>query len=68
VSLNIIPKSTGLFIQPISNVIPTIPTDDIYSQILEKTAGAWAGDDFDKITAKRRRMELKASEERKKEW
>ena len=67
-NLNIIPKSTGLFIQPITRVIPNTPTDDVYSQILEKTVGAWNDDGFDETTKKRRKIELEASDRRREEW
>ena len=36
VTLNIIPKATGIFIQPISKVVPEIATSDLYEQVLEK--------------------------------
>lgn len=66
--VNIVPKATGLFIHPISGLIPTFRTDDIYEKILEETTGAWREDAFDKTTKDRRKIELSASKRRKKEW
>ena len=39
-----------------------------FAQILKKTRGAWAGDDWEKTRAKRRKIELAATEKGKKAW
>lgn len=47
ITLNIAPKATGIFIQPIEKVVPNVPTTDMYGQILKRTTEAWRGDDFE---------------------
>ena len=39
-----------------------------YADLLRKTQGAWAGDDWDKTRARRRKIELAASKKRKEAW
>ena len=68
VTLNIMPKSTGLFIQPISKVLPNVSSEDVYAEVLKKTTGSWRDEDLDKISKKRRKLELKASARRKEAW
>ena len=68
VFLNIIPKSTGIFIQPVSKVVPQVPTDDVYLNVLSRAKGSWKGDDLDQTSKKRRKTELSASKRRKTSW
>lgn len=67
-TLNIVPKQTGLFIQPIKEVTPDVPSEDLYDKLLEKTAGAWGKDSFPETSKKRRTIELEASKRRKEAW
>lgn len=41
---------------------------ETFLEILERTRGAWAGDDWDKTEQRRRKIELAASIRRKKAW
>ena len=69
-NLNIV--GDGIWIHPIQEVI--ITPKSTYSrkallEALDKTRGIWASDlDFDKRTRIRRKIELKASRDRKKAW
>ena len=72
VLLNISLKGNGVYITPIKSVIPDVYTDSgSYLKLLEKTQGAWVSEDwnkYDRLEKKRRKIELKASELRKKAW
>jgi len=39
-----------------------------FAQILEKTRGSWAGDDWEKTAKRRRKIELRVTRERRKAW
>ncbi len=67
--LHITTRGRGIYIYPIQDIIPV--SDDAnssYAVILEKTKGKWASTKWGKARAIRKRVELKASLNRKKEW
>ena len=66
--LNLIPRGGGLCIYPIKEVVGNLESENSYSEILAKTQGTWANDNWDKTRIKRRKIELKASQLRKKAW
>ncbi len=66
VSINIVPKYNGLFLEPVSDFIPIIKSDDMYENILKSTKGSWGKlplSDKDK-----EEFDPKISKERKKVW
>lgn len=71
--LNLNVAGDVIWIHPIKEVV-SVSTKSIYSrkallEALDRTRGIWVTDkDFDKRQRERRRMELKASRERKKAW
>ena len=68
VFLNMIVRGGGIYIYPIEETVTNIEKESSYLDILQKTKGTWAGDDWEETSKKRRRIELKASRERKKAW
>ncbi len=66
--VNIIKRGEGVYIYPISDLIPRTNTEKSYLETLKKTKGSWSNEDWDKIKKKKRKVELKASKKRKKEW
>ena len=66
--VNIVMENNGIYIHPITQIITEGETESSYSKLLEKTQGAWAGDDWDETEAKRRKIELKASKRLRKPW
>lgn len=68
VLLNLMLRGGGIYIQPVDEVITKTEKEPSYVKILEKTQGAWAGDDWDKTRKKKRKIELAASKRRKKSW
>lgn len=68
VPLNLVVNEGGIYLHPIKEVNQDLETADSFIQILKKTAGAWAGDDWPKTEKRRRRIELEASKRRKKGW
>lgn len=67
IPLNIIRRGGGLFIYPIKEVIASFESENSYYKILEKTRGKWK-EYGNKLMAGRRKIELAASKNRKKEW
>ncbi len=67
VLLNVTPKLNGIFIQLVEKVLPkTDSKDDLYLDVLKSTRGTWGSVSTD--TAKKRKIELNASDTRKKKW
>lgn len=70
--LNMVIRDNGIYIHTIKEIVAG--SESNYSkkallEALEKTRGLWADDkDFDKRQKERRKIELKASRERKKPW
>jgi len=68
VLLNIIEKDNGVYVHPVDEVTSKTELEMPYYKILEKTQGAWAGDNWPKTERRRRKIELAASRKRKKVW
>lgn len=67
--LNIVKRGLGVFICPLEKTDNDhMITTEQYLQILDKTRGAWAGDNWPTTERKRRAIELKASRRRRKVW
>lgn len=58
----------AVVLHPIVGVVTKSDDQQSYLEILKKTAGSWAGDDWPKTRARRRKIELKASQRRKRAW
>lgn len=66
--LQLIQAGQSLVLHPIVGVIRKVDSDGAFKQILDRTRGAWAGDNWEKTRAKRRKIELMASKRRKQIW
>lgn len=72
--LNMIVRDDAIHLYPITDVITTAEVEASHSKlldILEKTRGAWADEDwtaYDRKEKQRRKLELEASKKRKKAW
>ncbi|OHA64439.1 MAG: hypothetical protein A2940_02305 [Candidatus Wildermuthbacteria bacterium RIFCSPLOWO2_01_FULL_48_29] len=63
--LHISLKGQGIYIEPVEGIIHREEGNEAYLKLLEKTKGAWAGDDWEETEKKRRKIELAASKRRK---
>ncbi len=68
VPLNLAIKDNGIYIYPIDAVFAKKKGEGSYLNILEKTQGTWAKEDWISSNKKRRKIELAASRRRKREW
>ena len=66
--VNIVMRGDGIYIYPIAQIVAKGENVSSYSKLLEKTQGAWAGDDWDAMEAKRRKIELRASKRMRRSW
>lgn len=66
--LQLIQAGQSLVLHPITGVIRKVDSDEAFKQILNRTRGAWAGDNWGKTRAGRRKIELAASKRRKQIW
>lgn len=62
------PMGNGIYISPIEGIITKADSENFYTKILERTRGAWAGDDWEQTRKRRRKIELEASKRRKQAW
>ena|SRR5258708_8973017 len=69
VLLSLTLRGNGVYITPLDKSLGTSDSKQIALEILRRTQGAWKDDDdWDKTEARRRKIELKAAEERRKLW
>lgn len=68
VPLNIVQRGMGVYIFPIKDVVSAAEEEPTYVEILEKTKGSWAGDDWTQVRKERKETELEASKKRKEQW
>ena len=68
VPLNLVLRGRGIYMFPVDEVFTRTETENSYLEILNKTQGAWAQDNWPQGRKKRRRKELAASQKRKKPW
>lgn len=66
--LNLTVRGNGVYIYPVREVITALESDDSYVELLKRTQGIWAKESWGKSRKARKRVELKASEKRKKAW
>lgn len=55
----------AILIQPIRAIITTKDTGAALQELLKKTAGSWAGDDWPKTEKRRKQIELESAKKRK---
>ena len=58
---------TNIILTPVKGVITKQDSEDTYLDILKKTRGKWGGR-RDRVSEKKRKLELKASKKRRKLW
>jgi len=68
VSLNLVLRGNGIYIYPVQEVLTKGEKESSYLEILQKTQGAWAQENWDSLRKKRNQTELSASKERKQAW
>lgn len=69
--LNLVVRGGEICLYPVEGVIRGVITENIRSKIWQKTAGAWADQDwneYDRKQKERKKIELEASKRRKKAW
>lgn len=54
-----------IMMQPVRSIITTKDSNAAFIELLQKTAGSWAGDDWPKTEKKIRKLELAAAKRRK---
>ena len=65
VPLQLLLKTDGFYVRMVENVITKNAGSDLYLQLLDNTAGAWADDNWDNTQNQRKIIEKKASQTRK---
>lgn len=68
---NMITSNGGIHLYPVNEVVTEEEKSnqkEVFLEILKSTQGAWAGDDWPQTEKRRRKIEIKASRERKKAW
>lgn len=68
VPLNLVQRNGGIYLQPVEDFVPSLQGENAYLKILEKTQGSWKGENLEKLSKKRRQIELTASKKRKQSW
>lgn len=68
VTLNLVLAGNGIYVYPVEEFITKSETESSYIQLLGKTKGSWASDDFNDTEKNRSRIELEASKSRKNQW
>lgn len=63
--LQLIQSGKSLIISPIKNVVRYVDQEESYLDILKKTAGSWAGDDWPETEKRRKKIDTKAAKRRK---
>lgn len=65
--LNLVIRGNGIYIYPVSEMVPKIETKSAYLKVLERTRGSWQKD-ASPLNKQKRNFELSASRKRKKVW
>lgn len=68
VLLTVTVRGDGVYISPLEKSLGTSDSKKIALEILKRTAGSWAGDSWEETESKRREIELKVAEKRRKAW
>lgn len=58
----------GVVLYPVKVLRQSGSVNESYTGVLQKTAGSWSGDDWDKTQKERRQIELEESTKRKQAW
>lgn len=66
--LTIAISGRGVYISPIDEGVLSSDSRKLYIEVLKKTAGSWSQDTWFKTESRRKKIELKASSDRKKKW
>lgn len=69
-NLNILMRDDGFVVCPIERIVGQSESENkmAFLDLLKKTQGAWAGDDWEITEKKRIKIELAASQKRKNVW
>ena len=68
VPLNLVIRGKGIYLYPIEELITQAEVEGSYLKLLEKTEGTWVDEDWKKLKEKREKIELLASDRRKRIW
>lgn len=68
VTLNVALAGKGIYIYPIEEFLTKVEGESSYVQLLEKTKGTWADEDWNKLREEKSKIELGASKSRKTPW
>lgn len=68
VPLNLVVRGGGIYLYPVEELVTRVESEDSYFKLLEKTKGAWAGEEWEGIRKARKKIELTACQRRKKKW
>ena len=68
VTLNLVLAGNGIYVYPVEEFITKSETESSYLQLLGKTKGTWAHEDWDEVEKNRSKIELEASRSRKNQW
>lgn len=66
--LNLVVAGRALYIYPVQEILVAAEAESSYGRLLEKTRGAWAGDDWEAKQSEKAKTELVASKRRKSTW
>lgn len=66
--LNVVVKGQSICIYPIASLVSTAEKEFSYLKILERTKGSWVKEPWEKVSVERKKLELKASLQRKQAW
>lgn len=64
-SLQLLQAGQSIVLHPISDIIRKIDSDSTYLEVLKRTQGSWAGDDWPKTEKRRHQIEQRAALKRK---
>lgn len=67
-SLQLTLVGESVVMRPVRSVVTNRDASHAYLEVLRKTAGSWAGDDWPKTEKKRSSIELEATKKRKAAW
>ena len=65
VLLNLVLSGRGIYITPLERTTFSKDSKNLIIEVLKRTAGSWAGDDWPETEKRRRKIELAASKKRK---
>jgi len=68
VPLSVSLSGKGIYVHPVEDVVTKADFESSYDQVLKKTQGAWADDNWDETRKKRKKTEISASQSRKEPW